>query len=121
MAHTEIEKPIDPKVKFTNPYNGPDVPVQQVVADVGVVDYNLVKGIRIRNGTITGVICILWKKLADECRARGITDFNSVSDFEKLVVDSKLVPIEELDMMKEQAAEGSIAKVKAASKKKIVQ
>lgn len=127
MAHTEIEKPIDPatKLKFANPYLADDIPVQQVVADVSVADYNLVKGIRFRAGTLTGVICILWKKLCDECRARGITDMNSVEEFEKLVVTSKLIPKDEYDKLvaeasiniDKQAAEGTLLKQPKAKKK----
>ena len=115
MAHTEIEKPVE-KVKFVNPYLDDSIPVQQVVADVGVDDYNLIKGIRLKNGTLTGVICILWKKLADECRARGIVDFKSTSEFEELIVNSTLVPNAELETLKEQAAKGSIARVKKGAK-----
>ena len=115
MPNTEVEKQIN-KLKFVNPYNDPGLEVQQVVADISVSDYNFIKCVRPRNGTLTGVVCILWKKLVEECRARGITDFNQVGEFEKLVLTCKLVPDEELELLKVEAARASLPKTRKGAK-----
>lgn len=116
MPNTEVEKLIE-RPKFINPYNDPSIEVQQVVADISVIDYNFIKCIRPRNGTLTGVVCILWKKVVEECRARGITDFNQVSEFEQFLLTCRLVPNEELEQLKVEAAKGSLPIVKSRKSK----
>lgn len=103
---TSVETKLPPKLKFVNPYNLPSIEVQQIVADIGVNDYNFIKCIRPKNGTLTGVVCILWKKLVEECRARGITDFNQTDEFEQFVLTCKLVPESEAKERKEKVKKG---------------
>ncbi len=84
--------------KFINPYlvdkpsfAGVGKNLCRAPASIGVDDYNLIRSIRPTNGTIITTQNILWKKLCDMLRDRGITDFSRHKDFEELVANLQLV------------------------------
>lgn len=74
--------------QFDNPY--PSGEGSRVQTWVSAEDYKFVQRIRVEKGTITTTINILFDKLVRELRARGITDYTDVKDFENFVVNSKL-------------------------------
>ena len=85
------------KQPFVNTYLGceqrkTDVRVQTFV---DTEDYEFLRLIRTNTGTITTTVNLLFKKLIDELKKRGITDITKRSEFEFFVANSKLVLEEE--------------------------
>lgn len=82
------------KTPFQNPYleQIASGKVTRLTTDISTIDYTLVKCTRVGLGTITITINILWKKLCDELRQRGITDATHTEEYEQFITNLKLVP-----------------------------
>jgi len=81
------------KQEFTNPYSGCRSlgPVIKIGADIPEDEFNAVRRVRLREGTMTTIITILWKRLVDECKRRNFIDFTSTDDFEEFVSECRLL------------------------------
>ena len=78
--------------KFKNPYADCDEnEVSRLNANISTEDFNFVRRIRVDKGTIQTTINILWSKLVNELKQRGITDFSREADYEDFLVNIRLV------------------------------
>ena len=81
---------------FINPYpdDGKHL-MARIAGDCYDPDYRLVQRIRTVRGTSQTTINILWKKLCNELRTRGITDYTREVDFVDFVTRCQLILPEE--------------------------
>lgn len=89
------------QTEFKNPYLD-DIragKVTRLTTDVSDSDYTLIKCVRVGSGTISTTINLLWKKLCNELRTRGLTDFTSAEQFEQYVLNLRLVPGDEYEQL----------------------
>ena len=77
-------------IKFSNPYAS-EKSTRVVMVDVGQEDYYLIKTLRPEQGTMSGVLGTLWKKLCDELRRRDFGDYTHREEFEKFVMTCRIV------------------------------
>lgn len=84
-----------PIMTFTNPYKDArrleaDDP-RRLVSDIARADFDYVKCLRTTQGTITTTVNILFQKLVNELKRRGITDISDKRRFEDFVVRCRLI------------------------------
>lgn len=74
---------------FTNPYEHVDKQDNFVLlqSHVDPGDYNFIRCIRPKTGTVRTVMNLLWQKLVNSLKENGITDFSRCSDFESFVAN----------------------------------
>lgn len=85
---------------YSNPYS--NLPVEELTKLQSMVakeDYDLLKSIRLRNGTVTTTVNILLSKLIKEMKRRGMKDVSSHALFEYFVVNCHIVLPEEVDFL----------------------
>jgi hypothetical protein len=79
--------------EFDNPYRA-DIDGGAETTKISTIipksAYNNVAGIRLTNGTIRFTLAILWNKLENELKRRGITNFNHIGQYEELLLNSRL-------------------------------
>ncbi len=81
---------------FSNPYD-PEVAkaagytMTNVVCPVFTPEVDFFRLIRPAQGTITGIIGTMWRKLYNECNEREITDISKRNEFEQFLAGSKLI------------------------------
>jgi hypothetical protein len=94
---------------FGNPYvespQGGPQPLTTVMCKIHTLDYNLIKSIRPAQGTNTGVIGTLWKKLVNELSRKDISDFSKVDEFERFIANCHIVSHEDYTMLVNQSEE----------------
>lgn len=76
--------------KLTNPYAREKV-TRTLMVDVSEADYYLIKNLRPEQGTMSGVLGTLWKKLCDQLREMDYCDYTSKREFEEFVVNCRIV------------------------------
>lgn len=77
---------------FQNPYeNVPDEGVSRINSDVPTDEYKMVQRILTERGTIQTTVNLLWNKLINELKRRGITDYTHAEEFRNFVTNSNLV------------------------------
>lgn len=92
--------------KFKNPYLGvPEEDQRRINSDIGVDDWNLIRAVRLRGGSLTTTVNILFHRLCHELRTRGITDNSQHDRFEDFVSGCKLVPQDEYDQLVTESAQ----------------
>lgn len=76
---------------FINPYKDAEKTCR-LVSDVLERDFNFIYAIRPmkRGGTLQTTINLLWSKLTNELRKRGITNFSHVEQFEHFIANCEL-------------------------------
>lgn len=90
-----MEKPV-PGIDFVNPYiDVPDENIKRTNTEIDVNDWNLLRSVRVQQGTFTTANNLLIWKLCNECRRRGFTDMSQHKEFERFVAGLHLVPDDE--------------------------
>lgn len=87
-------KPITLPNVFVNPFKGIEKTsdkVSRVQTNVPTDLHFFIKCLRQGTGTIETTVNILYAKLYNECLRRGIHDFTSATEFERLVVNCRFV------------------------------
>jgi len=85
------------KGDFINPYLSAES-TQQISAEFDSNDYNLIKGIRPKQGTVTITMSLLWKQLCYELRQRGITNWETdCKSFLEFMRGFRIIPASELN------------------------
>ncbi len=79
------------KSKFVNPYRDcrrlqKDAPTR-LNMDILSEDYNFLRGLRFDNGTITTTFGIIFQKLVQELKRRGIHDITNKQQFEQFIIN----------------------------------
>lgn len=93
-APLEVAKP-----KLAYPYTDTEA-LQQLVLHISRADHGLIKCIRPRQGTLTIVAAMLWHKLCNACRERGILDMSSEDQFESFFAESVIISAEEYEQLR---------------------
>ena len=76
--------------KLTNPYAN-ERGRKVIMVDVSQDDYYLIKTLRPEQGTMSGVLGTLWKKLCDELRRRHMSSHGDREAFEHFVATCKII------------------------------
>ena len=85
-----------PGVDFINPYiNVAPENIKRTNTEIDVNDWNLLRSVRVKQGTFTTANNLLIWKLCNECRKRGLTDMSRHQEFEQFVAGLHLVPNDE--------------------------
>ena len=96
---------------FANPYAEAGDTSTKLICKITPSDYNFVRCIRPSQGTNTGVIGTLWKKLVNELNKRNIHSIADVNEFERFVANCRIVSYDEgllLDrLLSDRLLEGS--------------
>lgn len=80
--------------KLINPYTvDGDVNTLVLQSNIGVADYQYIKGLILRQGALDRTAATLWKKLCQRCREAGFTDFTSEQKFIDYVNNLELPPV----------------------------
>ena len=85
---------------FLNPYDAPKarergIDLVQVTCPVYKNEVDFFRLIRPTQGTITGIIGLMWRKLYQECNERQINDYSSQGEFEQFIAGARLVSADE--------------------------
>lgn len=94
--------PEQSKKKFDYPYVldfNDETQAYSLTVKLSANEVNFIKGMRLRQGTLTVVTAHLFHKLVNELQRKGIRDFTNVDEFEQLVLTSKLVDAAEYDQL----------------------
>lgn len=85
---------------FTNPYLGlPEEALTKLQTNVSTLDFNKLKRVRLKNGTVVVTMNILFEKLIKEFERRGITELTDQDQLEEFVANCVIVAPNEVDML----------------------
>ena len=85
---------------FVNPYVSlPQEQLKRTNTEIGLEDWNLLRSVRVKQGTFTTANNLLIWKLCHECRKRGWTDMSHHEQFERYVGGLVLVEREEYERL----------------------
>ena len=100
VQDNKVEKEKD----FTNPYLSAES-TQQISAEFDSNDYNLIKSIRPKQGTVTTTMSLLWKQLCYELRQRNITNWETdCKSFLEFMRGFRIISEDEFDRYQELRA-----------------
>lgn len=92
---------------FINPYLAlATEELKRTNTEIAETDWNLLRSVRVSQGTFTTANNILIKKLCDECRRLGYTDMSRHQEFERFVAGLHLVSDEDYQRLCHSTSSG---------------
>ncbi len=101
---------------FENPYKDCDYyshTGSRITADLDKEDFNFIRALRPRDGTLQTTVNLLWQKLVEELKSRGIVPYSEANRkaFEEFVTTCRFMLPSEIERAREEATEKVVEEV----------